>query len=470
MSFVSYAQNFEDVMLWRALKHVQNGRYLDIGAQDPVEFSVSFAFYEHGWRGMHVEPNGHYAEKLRAARPDEAVLEIALGEVSGIVEFFDIQNTGLSTLQPDIAERHRENGFEIRSRLVPLLPLDEVLDRFSSEDLHWLKIDVEGAEQRVLEGWRKSSVRPWVLVVESTLPLSQEESHVSWESLLFTKGYRFAYFDGLNRFYVAEERSELLEAFGHPPCVFDDFTLAGPQNFCHMLASRVAELQKQVRSLDVENEHREAAFTDREKVLAATQQQLLQKADELESLRVEFIQLQSSIEALRYENARLEGLLTECDRSRRAVSECLQDLRAERDRLRSAMEIREAQFRELVQSRSWRFTRPLRGVSRLLRGEYTFMQRANHRARRTAKRLLRPILLTVMRHVLGRPSLHRWWGQHLKRWPALHRRLLMLASHSRLLEDSPTVAQHVDQPDALSSRAQQIYGRLQKARKSSGQV
>ena len=54
--FISYAQNFEDVILWRALKHVENGFYIDIGAQDPVIDSVSRGFYEKGWRGLHVEP------------------------------------------------------------------------------------------------------------------------------------------------------------------------------------------------------------------------------------------------------------------------------------------------------------------------------------------------------------------------------------------------------------------------------
>lgn len=32
MTFVSYAQNFEDVMLYRALKHVEKGFYIDVGA------------------------------------------------------------------------------------------------------------------------------------------------------------------------------------------------------------------------------------------------------------------------------------------------------------------------------------------------------------------------------------------------------------------------------------------------------
>jgi hypothetical protein len=31
MPFVSHAQNFEDLMLWRALKHIDRGFYIDVG-------------------------------------------------------------------------------------------------------------------------------------------------------------------------------------------------------------------------------------------------------------------------------------------------------------------------------------------------------------------------------------------------------------------------------------------------------
>ena len=43
MSFVSYAQNYEDVMLARALRGVEQGFYIDVGAQDPVDDSVTKA-------------------------------------------------------------------------------------------------------------------------------------------------------------------------------------------------------------------------------------------------------------------------------------------------------------------------------------------------------------------------------------------------------------------------------------------
>jgi hypothetical protein len=37
------------------------------------------------------------------------------------------------------------------------------------------------------------------------------------------QGYLFAWFDGLNRFYVRQEDAWRLEFFRLPPCVFDNF-------------------------------------------------------------------------------------------------------------------------------------------------------------------------------------------------------------------------------------------------------
>ena len=34
MSFFSYSQNGEDVLLWRALKHIKDGFYIDVGANE----------------------------------------------------------------------------------------------------------------------------------------------------------------------------------------------------------------------------------------------------------------------------------------------------------------------------------------------------------------------------------------------------------------------------------------------------
>jgi hypothetical protein len=60
-------------------------------------------------------------------------------------------------------------------------------------------------------------------VVESTEPGSQISSHQSWENLLTDNQYTFAYSDGVNRFYLVNERLSLLPKFNHPPNAFDGF-------------------------------------------------------------------------------------------------------------------------------------------------------------------------------------------------------------------------------------------------------
>lgn len=232
MTFVSHSQNFEDVMLERALGHVQHGFYIDVGAQDPVLHSVSLAFYLQGWRGVHVEPTLQYSDKLRSARPDELVLQVALGREEGILSFFEFADTGLSTASAEIAEQHRTKGFNSKKTSVPVMTLDAVLTSQGGRDVHWLKVDVEGAEKDVLAGWKSSPVRPWVVVIEATLPLSVTTTHQEWEHLILQKGYTFAYFDGLNRFYVSNAHSDLIEKFKSPPNAFDQFALAAGHHLC----------------------------------------------------------------------------------------------------------------------------------------------------------------------------------------------------------------------------------------------
>ena len=157
--FVSHAQNFEDVILWRALKHVEKGVYVDVGAQDPVVDSVSLAFYERGWRGVHVEASPDYAAALEAARPGDTVIAAAVGSEEGPLEFFEFPDTGLGTGDPGIARAHEAEGRRVRRVEVPCIPLDEVLAPLADGDIHWLKVDVEGMEASVLESWR-SAGRP----------------------------------------------------------------------------------------------------------------------------------------------------------------------------------------------------------------------------------------------------------------------------------------------------------------------
>jgi FkbM family methyltransferase len=258
MSFVSYAQNFEDVMLWRALKHIERGFYVDIGAQDPLIDSVSLAFYERGWRGVHVEPTQQYSNKLRVARPDELILQLAIGNQPGSLTFYEFEDTGLSTADPSIARRHQEAGFRCHETVVSVISLDALFVRIGVQIIHWLKLDVEGLEKSVLESWKSDTVLPWLLIIESTQPLTQDECHKEWEHLILAKGYEFVYFDGLNRFYVSANHVDLAGAFRSPPNIFDGFVLSGTasQSFYKLVERKAQEAE--IKTQEAERKAQEA--------------------------------------------------------------------------------------------------------------------------------------------------------------------------------------------------------------------
>lgn len=359
-TIISHAQNFEDVILWRALKDVVGGFYIDIGAQDPVIDSVSLAFYKQGWRGVHVEPVPEYAEKLRNARPDEQVIEAIVDARTGRRAFYEIPGTGLSTGSRKIAGRHGKSGFEFRKISVPCLPLSTTLDSRGQRDIHWLKIDVEGMERQVIQSWGDSPARPWVIVVESTQPLLEASAFTQWEPLLLEREYEFVYFDGLNRFYVSSEHRELRERFGPGPNVFDDFVLSGRSSagFCARLNEEIRAVQHRLgeseanaaRLTQVADELRDGAAAERasfvgvaaawETAIAALTGELAAKTNALAARETQIAALEARIGDLDGQRMRLEGLVLERDRE-------IAVLRAELSARDQAIEAQETRVVEL---------------------------------------------------------------------------------------------------------------------------
>jgi FkbM family methyltransferase len=222
--FVSHAQNFEDIVLWRVLEDVDDGCYVDIGACDPIADSISWAFYEQGWRGALIEPVPSWADALRRRRPYDVTIEAAAGAAAGIAPLFASSTTGNSTLVRDVADRICADGVELTEVATRVEPVDDLLEDagFQGRTIHFCTIDVEGSEAEALAGFDLVRWRPWVLVVEATEPNRRLASHPAWEDRVLVQGYRFCLFDGLNRFYVHPDKADDFgDRLSYPACVFD---------------------------------------------------------------------------------------------------------------------------------------------------------------------------------------------------------------------------------------------------------
>lgn len=225
MQLISYSQNNEDILLWRALKHVEKGFYIDVGANHPVDDSVTKLFYENGWSGINIEPVPEKLEELKKDRPRDINLGSLVGTRTGIVNFYEIpEDTRLSTTDEDTAKCHAaEFGYTIQVHERICERLSDICRVNKTDTIHFLKIDVEGCEGEVIASMDFDYVKPWIIVVESTLPCSDKSADVSWESPLKNAGYEFLFFDGLSRYYVSNQKVELKKYFAYPAGIHDSF-------------------------------------------------------------------------------------------------------------------------------------------------------------------------------------------------------------------------------------------------------
>ena len=248
MAFTSWSIQREDILLLRALKDVHHtiGFYIDVGANHPTFDSDTKLFYDHGWKGINIEPSPHWFKQIQQERTRDTNIQAAASDVDGgTITLFDHPEGGLGTINEQFADRHAvEFNIAKRGVEVPRRTVASICDHYIKDPLkqiHFMKIDVEGHEEQVIRGCDFNRFRPWILCVEAVEPCKVHiPTHESWDHLLLAASYKFVLFDGLNRWYVAEEHPERFPAFAYPT---DDFI-----NWQYL--RRIEELESRVRELE----------------------------------------------------------------------------------------------------------------------------------------------------------------------------------------------------------------------------
>jgi len=80
-NFISYSQFLEDLILFSIFYDVENGFYIDIGANDPNVISVTKSLYIRGWYGINIEPLPDRFRALVKYRKRDINLQIGAGKM-----------------------------------------------------------------------------------------------------------------------------------------------------------------------------------------------------------------------------------------------------------------------------------------------------------------------------------------------------------------------------------------------------
>lgn len=164
----SHSQFQEDLIIDKLLKYKENGFYVDIGANDPVELSNTIRFYRKGWNGINVEPNVLVYNRLCEERKNDINLNIGIAQEKGEFDFYRINPDVLSTFDKQTADDFVAEGYKLVEVIkVSTLSLENLISTYATDKkIDFLSVDTEGIDLIVLKSNNWEKYRPTVVIVE----------------------------------------------------------------------------------------------------------------------------------------------------------------------------------------------------------------------------------------------------------------------------------------------------------------
>jgi FkbM family methyltransferase len=175
---LSYAQQGEDIVLWQILVYVlgiQHPTYMDVGAHHPVFNNNTYLLYEHGSRGVLVEPNPGLHGVLKQMRPRDELVGAGIGATAQAeADFYIIggsEDAQLNTFSKEQADTlvARSNGHYRIDRVmkIPLLNINDLMRKHWNGPPNLLSLDTEGYDLPILRSLDFKRMRPDVICVET---------------------------------------------------------------------------------------------------------------------------------------------------------------------------------------------------------------------------------------------------------------------------------------------------------------
>ena len=241
---VSYAQNREDIIIASFFPDVKNGIYVDVGANDPVDDSVTKIFYDDGWSGLNVEPNPKLHAALVRERNRDINVNMGASEKRSVLKFREYDNHGLSTFSPEVQKIYENNTsiktIKHKDYNVNVLPTKEIFkEHIQGKHINFMKVDVEGYEYNVLAGNDWKIYRPELICIEANRIIKD------WHPILKGAQYELVFHDGLNEYFLRKESMFRAKYFNYENVLLLNGIIINPG-----VAKRLLNSQKDSHNLE----------------------------------------------------------------------------------------------------------------------------------------------------------------------------------------------------------------------------
>lgn len=193
---MGYSQNSESDFILDYFSDKKTGKFLDIGAYDTFRFSNVRDLYEKGWTtGILVEPQPQNYKAIAehyAGEPGIQVLNIAVGDTTGEVDFYESDGDAVGTTDEAHMKKWGDAGVKYTKIKVPQLSVEDFMNQYFI-DIDFLSIDTESTNMAVFR-----SIPDYVFERVSLFCIEHDQCHEEVEERLSEFGFKTLYLNAEN--------------------------------------------------------------------------------------------------------------------------------------------------------------------------------------------------------------------------------------------------------------------------------
>ncbi|MGL4811978.1 MAG: FkbM family methyltransferase [Beijerinckiaceae bacterium] len=210
---INFANYGEDLLLTRMFRLPERGFYVDVGGNHPIVASNTFRLDLMGWEGVAIEPNPDLVRRYARLRPHCRVVQNAVGDDDGTLEFITFNLDQCNTFDPALADKARSRGaIETGRQPVKVRKLGDILAETAGDRLiDVMSIDIEGFEMAAFRSNDWARWTPAIILAEDHVPTGEDFTQSELARYLNTRGYWLVSRVHFTSFFVHRDHAARLE-------------------------------------------------------------------------------------------------------------------------------------------------------------------------------------------------------------------------------------------------------------------
>lgn len=162
-----YSFSGVDIPINNIFRNKNNGLYLDVGCQHPINNNNTFLLYNKGWNGVNIDLDQDNIDLFNISRPNDENICAAVSSSSKEANlYFYHKKSPINTIEDKVLKFHEAKIEKIKK--IKTTTLNKVLSssKFKNKKFDLMSVDVEGHELDVFLGFDFEEYSPNIIIVE----------------------------------------------------------------------------------------------------------------------------------------------------------------------------------------------------------------------------------------------------------------------------------------------------------------